>query len=264
MSCAATEAPSQAERIAGDVRGMGRVTPKRSERRDAFLLALRRLKQVQKGMRRKDFLQVMKLKPLPTSDWYANFSVTEGWLPELSRTNRLPDGKLVEEYSFGYLEGVRVVERFAVILVDGRVSRVVRFKEEQRVLPPLPEELEAKNLDRATENRLLQDYLARHIWTRKAYESIAPRLAQLKPGMTSAEMRAYLGGQFLRLANGLVYVQPGFLWGEGFRYEKGNGRAIIPMGYREGGQTHLRMIIRTEHGVIAEVKPMGDRVEPSR
>lgn len=102
----------------------------------AYLLARERLNRVRPGMGRGAFFRLMKLRRLPGEEWYRAFSGGDGWLVALSRMNRLPEGELIEEYSFGYHEGRRVVERDLVILRNGKVSSILEMPQPRTPPPP--------------------------------------------------------------------------------------------------------------------------------
>lgn len=221
----------------------------------AYLLAKERLNQLYLGMSRGQFLKTMQLRRLPSEEWSSAFSGGDGWLVELSRKNEVRR-TLVEEYSFGYHDGRRVVERELVVLKDGKIHSILYFpptavgssaepagspgqpaahaetrqpvpgahdclqsarpEELLWTLPEPPARLLREKLTRFQENLLLRDYFRNALLTPRAYLEAEPSLKKLEVGMASGELRCHLAGSFYRLNNGYVYLAKGFLWGKQF------------------------------------------------
>ncbi len=221
----------------------------------AYLLARERLNRVRVGMSREAFFRLMQLRRLPGKEWYTAFSGGDGWLVVLSRKNQLPAGDLIEEYSFGYHEGLRVVERELVILRNGKVWELLEMPKPDEDLPSLPRELLNGELTRQEGNRLIRSYFARVHLTREAFARAEEALAKVRPGMTSGELRHHLGGYFYRLRHGYVYFADGFLWGPEFQsIETATGSLVLmPFGYVEDGKEVKRAVVKIVDGVISDI-----------
>ncbi|MFQ5692730.1 MAG: hypothetical protein ACE5IM_06780, partial [Nitrospinota bacterium] len=151
----------------------------------AYLLAQERLNKIRPGIDRGTFLRKMQLRRLPSEDWYTTFSGGDGWLVGLSRKNQANEGNLFEEYSFGYHEGHRVVERNLVILKNGKVSSVLEHQLPQEptaegglgalTAAKLPRALFTDDLTREEENYLLRNYIKKYHLTRQAFAQAEPR-----------------------------------------------------------------------------------------
>lgn len=225
--------------------------------RESYLVAEKRLsKQVRVGMTRSEFLDVMRLNPVLGKEWNNRITAGEGWLSELSRTNTY--GNLnSEEFVFGFYQNHMLNERFAVILENGKVARIVRSPRSSHASSPAPpQKVFSNSLAEKEETELIQSFYRKELQTKKAYEKIVPELKRVRAGWTSAELRLALGGRLYRLPNGLVYLQEGLLWDEGFLQngEGANSVVIMPFGYRdEKGKVHKQVIIRAESGLVTAV-----------
>ncbi len=220
----------------------------------SYLLAQDRLNRVRPGMSRGDFLELMQLRRLPAKEWYRSFSGGDGWLVALSRMNKLPDGDLIEEYSFGYHEGRRVVERDLVILRNGKVSSILEMPK-PKTRSHLPRALLAEKLSREEENRMIQSYVTKVHLSGEAFVRAEAALEIVRVGMTAGELRYYLGGYFYRLSHGYVYFADGFMWGPEFQsFETPTGNlALMPFGYITDGKEVKRYLIKIVDGVITEI-----------
>ncbi len=227
----------------------------------AFLLARERINRLQPGMSRNKLIQTMQLRPLPSEEWYTAFSGGDGWLQDLSRINRVGEGELIEEYSFGYHEGSRVEEQALVVLKNGKIEVVLEFQRaeipREGALPPpsLPSALFSDDISRGDENHLIRGYIAEVHLTPEAFERANERLKNVRVGMTGGELRYHLGGYFHRFPHGNVYFADGFLWGTEFQsFETPTGTAtLMPFGYIEDGKAMRRVMIRIVDGVIREI-----------
>ncbi len=236
--------------------------------KDSYLLAERRLtKLVRVGMSRKDFLEAMKLNPSLGTEWAGRITAGAGWFSELSRKNEF--GKLnVEEFAFGYYKKTRLHEEFAVIIENGKVARIFRSPGTRNTsYPNLPSRLSSRSLTLKEETRIIESFYRKKLQTRKAFEKLIPKLKRIRAGWTSAELRIALGGGIYRMPNGLVYLQKGLLWGEGF-LENGNGSnsvVILPFGYRDKkGRIHKKVIIRAERGLVTAVFWQSDALQDAK
>lgn len=220
----------------------------------AYLLARERLNLLQPGMSRGTFLRVMQLRRLPSEGWYTAFSGGDGWLVELSRKNQVGED-LVEEYSFGYREGRRVVERSLVVLRNGRVASVHEFPSSLDAFPPHAVSEIAEAASRQEENRLIQTWIRKTHLTRAAFARAHGVLKRARAGMTAGELRALLGGYFYRFRHGYVYFSDGFLWGPQFQTVEtpSGGLALMPFGYFDGAKDVPRVFIKITDGVITEI-----------
>jgi len=225
--------------------------------RESFEAAEKRLKlKVRLGMSRTEFFRVMQMNPGFTLEGAEHLTAGEGWFTQLARQNTF-GGRSLEEYSFGYFHRFRLKERWAVILEDGAVTRIVASSwPESHGYSNLPDLVVNYRLSLGEETRILKEYYRVRLQTREAFERILPQLRKVRAGWTSAELRLALGGSLYRLQNGLVYLQEGLLWDEGFS-QTGNGTssvAILPFGYRTpDGRAHTSVIVRAEGGVVTAV-----------
>lgn len=233
--------------------------------RDSYLVAEKRLtKLVKIGMARREFLSAMKINPALGTEWAGRITAGEGWFSELSRKNKIGN-LVVEEFTFGYYNNYRLQEKFAVIVENDRVTRIFRS---DRVAPDryphLPQKIFSDSLDLKKENQLLKSFYQKNLQTREAFEKIVPQLRRIRAGWTSAELRIALGGGLYRMPNGLVYLQKGLLWDDGF-LENGNGTnsvVILPFGYRdEKGKVHKKVIVRAEGGLVTAVFWQSDSIQ---
>ncbi|MEK6710487.1 MAG: hypothetical protein AABZ64_07905 [Nitrospinota bacterium] len=223
--------------------------------RESFIAAEQRLnKDVQVGMPRAEFLRAMKLSPVGEGD--NQLVMGDGWLTDISSRNTV-GGSEIEEYPFGYMEKYQLKERFAVILEQNRVSRIVRSAwAEGHSGPQPPAELTSKAHPLAGENRMVAQFYRASLQSRSAFEQVLPHLKRIRPGWTSAEVRLALGGSMYRLSNGYVYLQEGLLWDQGFSEQSDGGSQIVilPFGYRSpDGQARTEVIVRAENGVVTAV-----------
>ncbi|MFQ5912096.1 MAG: hypothetical protein ACE5JS_02830, partial [Nitrospinota bacterium] len=151
----------------------------------AYLLAEERLSRIQPGIDRGEFLRLMQLRRLPSEEWYTTFSGGDGWLIGLSRKNQVGDD-LLEEYSFGYHQGQRVVERNLVILRNGKVASILEvpqpeFSPGNREVG-LPPALLVEGITRAEENQVIRSYIERTHLTRHAFARAEARLMKVRVG----------------------------------------------------------------------------------
>lgn len=225
--------------------------------RESYLVAERRLSNLVKiGMARKEFLDAMRLSPALGSEWAGRITAGEGWFSELSRKNKF--GELeVEEFAFGYYKQHRLHEQFAVILENKKVARIFRSGQSgSDGYPNLPSKIFSQSLSLKEETHLLESFYRKKLQTREAFEKIIPQLKRIRAGWTSAELRIALGGGLYRMPNGLVYLQKGLLWDDGF-LKNGSGAnsvVILPFGYREkNGKIHKKVIVRAEGGLVTAV-----------
>ncbi len=236
--------------------------------RESYRMAEKRLSgQVQIGMSRKEFLDAMRLNPVLGPEWAGRITAGEGWFSELSRKNKF--GKLeVEEFVFGYYKKYRLHERFAVILENGKVDRIFRSgRSGSDGYPNLPSKVFSRSLSLEEETRLVESFYRKKLQAREAYEKIVPQLKRIRAGWTSAELRIALGGGLYRMPNGLVYLQKGLLWDDGF-LENGNGTnsvVILPFGYRDkNGKVHKKVIVRAEGGLVTAVFWQSDAMQDAK
>lgn len=236
--------------------------------RESYLVAERRLSNlVRVGMFRKEFLDAMRLNPALGSEWAGRITAGEGWFSELSRKNKF--GKLeVEEFTFGYYKKYRLYERFAVILENGKVARIFRSgRSRSDGYPNLPSKIFSRSLSLKEETQIVESFYRKKLQTREIFKKIVPQLKRIRAGWTSAELRIALGGGLYRMPNGLVYLQKGLLWDDGF-LENGNGTnsvVILPFGYRdEKGKAHKKVIIRAEGGLVTAVFWQSDAIEDAK
>ncbi len=225
--------------------------------KESYMVAERRLSsKVRVGISRKEFLDVMKLNPVLGGEWSNRITAGEGWFSELSKKNKY--GLLeVEEFVFGYYKEHRLDERFAVILRNGEVTRILRSSRSGKYgYPAPPSKIFSRSTGVEEETRLLESFYEKKLQSREDYEKIVPQLKRIRAGWTSAELRIALGGSLYRLPNGLVYLQKALLWNNGF-LKKGNGSnsvVILPFGYRdENGKVHKKVIVRAEGGLVTAV-----------
>lgn len=237
-----------------------------------YLLAQERLARLAPGMSRGTFFRTMQLRRLPGEEWYTTFSGGDGWLVELSRQNQI-GSDLVEEYSFGYREGRRVVERNLVILRNGKIQSILHFPTGERPWgekvggqegtmpvpperPPLPQDLLTEDLSRREENRLLRDYFKVHFLTPEAFARAKPKLRNLRVGMTAGELRHQMEGILYRLRNGYVYLVEGFLWGPSFvavQTPTGN-LTFMPFGYIKDEKEVQQALVKIVDGIITNIE----------
>ena len=236
--------------------------------KESYMMAERRLSsKVQVGMSRKEFLDVMKLNPVLGKEWSNRITSGEGWFSELSKMNKY--GRLeVEEFVFGYYKEHQLAERFAVILKNGEVTRIFRSPRSGNYgYPAPPSKIFSRSIDVEEETRLLESFYEKKLQSREDYEKIVPQLKRIRAGWTSAELRIALGGSLYRLPNGLVYVQKGLLWNNGF-LKNGKGSesvVILPFGYRdEKGKVHKRVIVRAEGGLVTAVFWQSDALKGAK
>ncbi|MFC1491438.1 hypothetical protein ACFLQ0_02480 [Nitrospinota bacterium] len=225
--------------------------------RESYIEAEKRLsKYVRVGMPRKDFIQLMKLKPVLGPEWSDRVTAGEGWFAELSRRNKYGN-LVVEEFSFGYYKGYRLRERFAVILENGVVRRIARSPWTSEDDPPAPPaRIFSRSISIEEEARLIRTYYREKLQSQDAYKKVFPQLKKIRPGWTSAEVRLTLGGSLYQLPNGYVYFQEALLWNDGFvRNDSGPlSIVIMPFGYRDDkGKLHKKVIVRSEGGLVTAV-----------
>ncbi|MEE9275704.1 MAG: hypothetical protein V3V62_10390 [bacterium] len=224
---------------------------------EAFAAANKRLrKEVHVGMPRREFLRKMELNPIPGTEWTGRMTSGEGWFSELSRKN-MHRGLEMEEFPFGYYQGKRLKERFAVILRNRVVARIVRSPwSESRRPPSPPDALLSSPLPVKEENRLIGEFYRKRLQSRAAYERILPHLKRIRPGWTSADLRLALGGSLYRLSNGLVLFQEGLLWDHGFKERRkgASSTVLLPFGFRgRDGKVNIRVIVQAEDGLVTAV-----------
>lgn len=225
--------------------------------RESFRAAEKRLsKSVQIGMSRREFLFAMKLNPAIGAEWSNRITAGDGWFSELSMKNQY-GGLEIEEFVFGYYDNHRLNERFAVILENGRVTRIIkapRFGGSGPSKPP--SKVFSKSIDIEEETQLIRSHYQKNLQTQAAFEKILPQLKRIRAGWTSAEVRISLGGSLYRMPNGLTYLQEGLLWDDGF-IQNGDGASsivIMPFGYRdEKGKIQKKVVVRAESGVVTAV-----------
>ncbi len=223
----------------------------------AYLMAQERLRRVRPGMSRGAFVRALGLRRYPGEEWYTTFSGGDGWLTGLSRKNHLRGGAgdLIEEYSFGYHEGRRVVERTLVILKNGKVRAVLDMpRPEPSTLRGSPPVLR-KDPTREEENRSIRKHLETTRLTRAAFARAERAIAKVRAGMTAGELRYHLGGAFYQSFYGYVYFADGFLWGPGFESvtTPTGSLTLMPFGYVEGGEEVQRFLIRIVDGMVTEI-----------
>lgn len=226
--------------------------------KEAFSAAEVRLQEgVRIGMLRGEFLERMKLTPLPGVKWADQMTSGEGWFSSLSRRNKYGSHYL-EEYSFGYFEGRRMKERFAVIVQNGVVQRIALSPKalDHSRSAPSPDLLKTRDsLERETQK--IKEFYRKNLQSRASFERILPRLKRIRPGWTSSEVRLALGGSLYRMANGLVYFQEGLLWGDGFAagQEGSTSEVILPFGFRDSssGKAFVQVIVRADGGIVTAV-----------
>ncbi len=226
-----------------------------------YLLARERLGQIRLGMSRRDFIQRMALRRLPGKEWYKSFSGGDGWLIELSRKNKVGNGDLIEEYSFGYHEGNRLVERNLVILRNGKIRSILDFSRLENYNPGQMSSLSAVKISREEENQRIKRYIRNVHLTRRAFDRAKKALAKLRVGMTTGELRYRLKGYFYRLRHGYVYFADGFLWGPKFESIQTltGSLTMMPFGYIQGGKEVQRVLIKIVDGVISEITRSEER-----
>ncbi len=236
--------------------------------KESYLLAERRLtKLVQIGMTRKEFLEAMKLNPALGPEWAGRVTAGAGWFSELSRKNKF--GKLnVEEFAFGYYKKNLLHEEFAVIIENGKVARIFRSAGTRHAgYPNLPSRLFSRSITLKEETRIIESFYRKKLQTQMVFEKLIPQLKRIRAGWTSAELRIALGGGIYRMPNGLVYLQRGLLWDDGF-LENGDGTnsvVILPFGYRDkSGKVHKKVIIRAEGGLVTGVFWQSDALQDAK
>jgi hypothetical protein len=225
--------------------------------KEAFAAAEIRMQDgVHVGMLRGEFLERMKLTPLPGVQWADQMTSGEGWFSGLSRRNKYGNHEL-EEYSFGYFEGRRLKERFAVIVQDGVVGRLAHSPKALDRSFPAPSPSLLKNRETLEgETQKIKEFYRNNLQSRKSFERILPRLKRIRPGWTSAEVRLALGGSLYRMPNGLIYLQEGLLWDDGFAAtnEGLSSVVILPFGYRDpSGKAVVQVVVRAEGGIVTAV-----------
>ena len=225
--------------------------------KEAFAAAEVRMQNgVRVGMLRGEFLEKMKLTPLPGVKWADQMASGEGWFSGLSRRNKYGNHEL-EEYSFGYFEGHRLKERFAIIVQDGVVGRIAHSPKALDRSPSAPLPSLLKNRDTLeSETKKIKNFYKTNLQSRMSFERILPSLKRIRPGWTSAEVRLALGGSLYRTANGLVYFQEGLLWDDGFAAsdEGSSSVVILPFGYRDAsGKASVQVVVRAEGGIVTAV-----------
>jgi len=225
--------------------------------KESFRMAEKRLTNlVRIGMFRSEFLEAMKLNPVLGPEWAGRITGGAGWFSDLSRKNKL--GTLnVEEFVFGYYKKIRLHEEFAVIIENGSVARIFRSAGSRHTsYPNLPSRLSSQSISLKEETQIIGSYYKKKLQDREAFEKLIPQLKRIRAGWTSAELRIALGGGIYRTPNGLVYIQRGLLWDDGF-LETGDGVnsvVILPFGFRDKkGGVHKKVIIRAEGGLVTGV-----------
>jgi len=226
----------------------------------AYLLARERLNQVKLGMTRNEFIETLQLRRVPSEDWYKTFSGGDGWLVELSRMNRVA-GEIIEEYSFGYHDHRRVVERDVVVLKNGKVVFIRNFPPAREAAPNQLDFEIAGTKSRQDENQLIQSFVKKNHASQAAFKRAMPGLKRIRVGMTAGEMRSYLGGYFYRFRNGYVYFADSFLWGPSFQaIETSTGSlTVMPFGYIKDGKEVQRFTVKLLDGVVTEVREMAEQ-----
>jgi hypothetical protein len=228
----------------------------------AYLLARERLNQVKLGMTRKEFIDTLQLRRVPSEDWYKTFSGGDGWLVELSRMNRVA-GEVIEEYSFGYHENRRVVERDVVSLKNGKVVFIRNFPPAREAFPNQLDFEIAGTKSRQDENQLIRKFVRKKHASPTAFNRAMPGLKRIRVGMTAGEMRSLLGGYFYRFRNGYVYFADGFLWGPNFQaIETSTGSlTVMPFGYVKEGKEVQRFAVKLLDGVVTEVREIAEKAK---
>ena len=225
--------------------------------KEAFAAAEIRMQNgVHVGMLRGEFLEKMKLTPLPGVQWADQMTSGEGWFSGLSRRNKYGNHEL-EEYSFGYFEGRRLKERFAIIVQDNVVRRIAHSPKalDHSHSAPSPSLLKTRDT-LESETKKIKEFYRNNLQSRKSFERILPRLKRIRPGWTSAEVRLALGGSLYRMTNGLIYFQEGLLWDDGFAAsdEGLSSVVILPFGYRDAsGKANVQVVVRAERGIVIAV-----------
>ena len=180
----------------------------------------------------------------------------EGWYSGLSRRNKYGNHEL-EEYSFGYFEGRRLKERFAIIVQDSVVQRIALSPRalDHSHSAPSPSLLNTRDT-LESETKRVKEFYRNNLQSRESFEGILPRLKRIRPGWKSAEVRLALGGSLYRMANGLVYFQEGLFGDNGFAAsdEGLSSVVILPFGYRDAsGKANLQVVVRAERGIVTAV-----------
>lgn len=224
--------------------------------KNSFLAAEKRLSSsVRIGMSRREFLSAMKLNPAIGAEWSNRITAGDGWFSELSMKNQY-GGLEIEEFVFGYYDNYRLNERFAVVLENGKVTRILLAPSSRSGPVKPPAKVFSNKIDVEEETQIIRAFYQNKLQSRSAFEKILPQLKRIRVGWTSAEVRLSLGGSLYRMSNGLIYLQEGLLWDDGFiQNGKGaNSIVIMPFGYRdENGKVQKKVVVRAEGGVVTAV-----------